>query len=183
MAVYGNIIPHRCRGPTMMWSRLGVRAVTQPVHKNIRPGRERLRYELMPVLTRVTISDHAHLVIIHHKRIPPAAGDNGNGIETLAIRHSHPLRPAVEGNAGISEVLRHEITRPRILDIVELNKDPAVIFIRGVAEIIRPAIDMFDAAIGDAAGPCVFADRAVGISRIDSASHRRSEEHTSELQS
>ena len=111
------------------------------------------------------VQPQAESVVIHHKRISPATSDDRYRIEALTVRDRHVFGPAVQRHARVTEILRNQVSRPAIFDAVELNKNPAVVFIRIVAEEIGFSVDVLNAAVGDAAGPRVFNQRAIGVMR------------------
>src|SRR5262245_7475913 len=124
MAVDNDVVPDRSGGPAMVRAGFGARIVAETIDEDIWAGRQGLSDELMAILACITISLERQHIVIHDEGIAPPAGHDGNRIEALAIGDGDKLRPAVESNAGIAEILRNKVTRPAVLDVVELNENP-----------------------------------------------------------
>src|SRR5207302_6470180 len=81
VAVDDDIVPEGGRGPAMMWAGFRMGIVAETVHEYIRAGSKGLGDVLVPVLARVTISHQAHRVVVHHKCVTAAAGDDRNRVQ------------------------------------------------------------------------------------------------------
>src|SRR5207237_2900454 len=140
VAVDNDIVPEGGRGPAMMWAGFRMGIVAETVHEYIRAGSKGLGDVLVPVLARVTISHQAHRVVVHHKCVTAAAGDDRNRVQALAIGYRDEFRSAVKCHAGVTEVLRDYVSRPAVLGAVELHRCPSMVFVGRIAELTGFAV-------------------------------------------